>query len=103
MSVESSLPWYDDLVARSAEFTAGLEQALARNVELAARLEQALALIADLEARLKLSSSNSSKPPLGRPGQASAEVVAGTARAGARDGRKVRTASPWNGWRTRTW
>ena len=63
MSVESPLPSYDDLVARSAELAAGLELALARNAELAARLEQALALIADLEARLKLSSSNSSKPP----------------------------------------
>jgi transposase len=49
VSAESSLPSYDDLVARNAELAAGLEQALAR--------------IADLEARLKLSSSNSSKPP----------------------------------------
>ncbi len=62
MSAESP-PSYDDLVARNAQLTAGLELALARNAELAARLEQALALIADLEARLKLSSSNSSKPP----------------------------------------
>jgi transposase len=45
----SSLPSYDDLVARNAELAAGLERALAR--------------IADLEARLKQSSSNSSKPP----------------------------------------
>jgi transposase len=49
VSAESSLPSYDDLVARNAELAAGLERALAR--------------IADLEARLKLSSSNSSKPP----------------------------------------
>lgn len=49
MSAESSLPSYDDLVARNAVLVAGLEQALAR--------------IADLEARLKLSSSNSSRPP----------------------------------------
>ena len=49
MSAESSLPSYDDLVAR--------------NAELAALLEQALVRIAELEARLKLSSSNSSKPP----------------------------------------
>jgi hypothetical protein len=49
VSAESSLPSYDDLVARNVELAAGLEQALAR--------------IADLEARLRLSSSNSSKPP----------------------------------------
>jgi hypothetical protein len=45
----SSLPSYDELVARNAELAAGLERALAR--------------IADLEGRLKQSSSNSSKPP----------------------------------------
>jgi hypothetical protein len=44
-----SLPSYGDLVARNAELTAGLEQALAR--------------VADLEARLKMSSSNSSRQP----------------------------------------
>jgi transposase len=49
VSAESSLPSYEELVARNAELAAGLEQALAR--------------IADLEARLRLSSSNSSKPP----------------------------------------
>jgi len=49
VSAESSLPSYDDLVARNAELTALLTQALTR--------------IADLEARLKLSSANSSKPP----------------------------------------
>jgi hypothetical protein len=42
-------PSYDDLVARVAELTGLLEQAMGR--------------IADLEARLKQSSSNSSKPP----------------------------------------
>jgi len=42
-------PSYDDLVARVAELTGMLEQAMGR--------------IADLEARLKLSSTNSSKPP----------------------------------------
>jgi hypothetical protein len=42
-------PSYDELVARVAELTGLLEQALAR--------------VADLEARLKLSSANSSKPP----------------------------------------
>ena len=49
MPVDSSLPSYEDL--------------LARNAELAVRLEQALGRIAQLEARLKQSSSNSSKPP----------------------------------------
>jgi transposase len=48
MSVQPS-PSYDELVARVAELTGLLEQALAR--------------VADLEGRLKLSSANSSKPP----------------------------------------
>jgi hypothetical protein len=48
VSVQPS-PSYDELVARVAELTGLLEQALAR--------------VADLEARLKLSSANSSKPP----------------------------------------
>lgn len=45
----SSLPSFEELVAR--------------NADLAARLEWALARIGELEARLKQSSSNSSKPP----------------------------------------
>lgn len=48
MSAQPS-PSYDELVARVAELTGLLEQAMGR--------------IADLEARLKQSSSNSSKPP----------------------------------------
>jgi transposase len=48
-AAESPPPSYDDLVARNAELTALLEQALAR--------------IADLEARLRQTSTNSSRPP----------------------------------------